>query len=233
MRGPKHLARAVIRRLRRHVMWFGFLGDVVPVEADWGVAKGTPIARYYIDQYFTQNAHVITGAVLEIGCRTYTERYGNHVTQSDILSHEACAEDVPTIVGDLADCPAIPNETYDCVVLTQVLCCLPDVMGALREVYRILKPGGFVLCTMPTISQISPYDMERWGEYWRFTSLGARELFARVFEPKTIDVCAYGNIFAATCSLQGIVAERVPQYKLDIHDPEYELNVCLRAQKLK
>jgi hypothetical protein len=34
-----------------------------------------------------------------------------------------------------------------------------------------LKPGGVLLATVSGISQISRYDMYRWGDYWRFTTL--------------------------------------------------------------
>jgi SAM-dependent methyltransferase len=41
-----------------------------------------------------------------------------------------------------ADRIALDDESTDVVVSTLVLCSVPDVSGALREIHRVLKPGG-------------------------------------------------------------------------------------------
>lgn len=48
-----------------------------------------------------------------------------------------------------ASVPGIPSESMDRVLLSLVLCCLVDKQGAMREAWRILKPGGVVLATHP------------------------------------------------------------------------------------
>src|SRR5207302_9180590 len=42
------------------------------------------------------------------------------------------------------DCAKLPfaDQTWDCVVSSLTLCSIEDVNQALREVYRVLKPGG-------------------------------------------------------------------------------------------
>lgn len=36
----------------------------------------------------------------------------------------------------------LPDGRFDCALSTMTLCTIPDVTGALREVLRVLKPGG-------------------------------------------------------------------------------------------
>lgn len=40
------------------------------------------------------------------------------------------------------ECLPIDDGSFDCVVCTWTLCSIPDVEGALREIHRILRPGG-------------------------------------------------------------------------------------------
>jgi len=87
--------------------------------------------------------------VLEIGEVTYTRRFGgDRVTKSDVL-HVVEGNPEATIVGDLTNADNIPSEAFDCVILTQTLHLLYDVKTALANLYRILKPGGILLVTVP------------------------------------------------------------------------------------
>jgi ubiquinone/menaquinone biosynthesis C-methylase UbiE len=36
----------------------------------------------------------------------------------------------------------LPDDSYDCVLSTWTMCTIPDLRAALREVRRVLKPGG-------------------------------------------------------------------------------------------
>jgi ubiquinone/menaquinone biosynthesis C-methylase UbiE len=152
------------------------------------------------------------------------------VAKSDIL-HVWNDNPRATIVADLTCADYIPSDTFDCIIFTQTLQFIYDVRAALRHLYRILKPGGVLLATFHGISQISRYDMDRWGEYWRFTTLSARRLFEEVFPPEHITIEAYGNVLTAIAFLHGLAAEELKQEELDYHDPDYEVLITVRAVK--
>jgi SAM-dependent methyltransferase len=152
------------------------------------------------------------------------------VSRSDIL-HYVSGNPHATIVADLTDAAEIPSDAFDCIILTQTLQFIFDVTAAAKTLHRILRPGGVLLLTCHGISQISRYDMEHWGEYWRFTSLSARTVFAKIFPPDSVRVQAYGNVLAATAFLHGLNAQDLCREELDYHDPSYEVIVGLRAHK--
>jgi hypothetical protein len=100
--------------------------------------------------------------------------------------------------------------------------------------HRILKPGGALLVTVPGgIHPISRFDMVRWGDYWRFTSLSARMLFEEVFPKETIKITRYGNVMAATAFINGLAVEDLRTEELDHDDPDYEVCIAVRATKSK
>jgi hypothetical protein len=105
------------------------------------------------------------------------------------------------------------------------------VPAVVRTVYRILKSSGVVLVTVPGISKVSRYDMDRWGYYWSFTTQSARRLFETAFPAEYIHVDAYGNVLAAIAFLHGVATEELRQKELDFQDPDYQLLITIRAEK--
>jgi SAM-dependent methyltransferase len=148
--------------------------------------------------------------------------------RSDVLDARE-GNPVATLVADLADAPAIPDEAFDCIVCTQVLQYVYDLRAAAATLRRILAPGGVLLASVPGISQLSRHDADTYGEYWRFTAQAARRLFGDAFGG-AVEVRAAGNVYAATAFLQGLAIEDVEGAKLDVRDPDYELVVLVRAQ---
>jgi SAM-dependent methyltransferase len=216
--------------LRENFPRFGSLRRVFPVDPAFGLGKGTPIDRYYIGRFLDSRRETIRGRVVEIGDRRYTSEFGSAVTSSDVL-HFVAGSPEATIVADISDCPQVESDSFDCVIITQTLHYIFDMPKAVAEIHRILAPGGHVLCTVPGISQVSRYDMDRWGDRWRLTSLSAAELFATAFAPEDVDVLTYGNVLTSISFLEGIVTERLRRRELDHHDDDYQLIVAIDAVK--
>jgi hypothetical protein len=205
---------------------------VTPVSRRFGWDRGgLPIDRYYIEQFLVRHRGDLKGRLLEFRDDTYARRFGGDgVTRVDVL-HPTAGHPHATIVADLTRTEELPCEAFDCVILTQVLPFIFDVPAAIRGLHRMLRPGGVVLGTMPGISHIIRYDMDRWGDYWRFTSLTARRLFEREFGEGMVEVEAHGNVLAATSFLYGLATSELRPEELDQADRDYEVLITVRAVK--
>jgi SAM-dependent methyltransferase len=210
---------------------FGGLRRLTPISRIFGLDRGTPVARYYVERFLLAHASDIQGHVLEVGDDSYTRRFGRErVKRCDVL-HVNSDNPNATIVCDLTDAGHIASDLFDCIICTQTLNFIYDVRSAVRALYRIVKPGGVVLFTVSGISQISRYDMDRYGHYWNFTSLSARRLIEEVFSPEYVQVTAHGNVLAAISFLHGLAARDLRPEELNYTDADYELVITIRALK--
>lgn len=217
---------------RGFVRW-GSLRRTEPVSRTFGLDRGQAVDRYYIEKFLQERSPLIQGVVLEIGDNLYTRSFGGpYVKRSEVL-HAVAGNSKATIVGDLQTGEGLPAEAFDCVILTQTLQCIYDIRAAVQTVHSCLRPGGVVLATGTGISQISRYDIDRWGEYWRFTTLSAKRMFEDVFGSGTVTVKSYGNVLAATALLQGISANELKFTELNVNDKDYEVVIAIEAVKRK
>ena len=222
------------RASRRESSWrrprrLGELRRTTPFTT-WGSSRGGPLDRVYIGQFIEQHAADVHGRVLEIAGDEYTTRYGRGVTKSDILDVFADNERA-TIIGDLADVDALPHDTFDCLIVTQVLLLVKDIRAALASCHRALRPGGVLLATTPGISRLAPIESQTLGQWWHLTSMSARSLAEDVFGAGYVDVQSYGNVLAAAGFLYGLGEWDVTREELAAHDPAFEVIIGIRAVK--
>jgi SAM-dependent methyltransferase len=114
------------------------------------------------------------GKVLDVGCGTMPYK-------SLIVSQAAVTElvgvDLPTdsytpdIEWDGVTLP-LPDNSVDSAMMTEVLEHCPDAGAVLKEVSRVLRPGGFIFLTVPFIWPMHdvPYDE------FRYTAFSLRRL---------------------------------------------------------
>jgi SAM-dependent methyltransferase len=94
-----------------------------------------------------------------------------------------------TWVADLTAMPQVPTDRYDTAVCHQVLEHVTDPGAAAGELWRVLKPGGVLVVSVPHLSRQHelPYD------YFRFTPGGLRQLLtAAGFQ--LVSVRPYGGL---------------------------------------
>lgn len=224
---------ALLRFLTRKTtpVLFNDLDRLQPVSTVFGLDRGTPVDRYYIERFLAGRAELIRGRVLEIGDSYYSRRFGGDKVEAFEVLHAVAGNPAATLVGDLTDPSTLPTAVMDCFICTQTLNCIFDLQRAVAGAGHLLKPGGTLLVTVSGISQVSRYDMERWGDYWRFTSASLGRLLQPVFGE--VEVTSYGNLPAALAFLQGLAVEDLPDAALlDTVDADYPLVICAVARKV-
>jgi SAM-dependent methyltransferase len=209
---------------------FGDLRRLEPVSRQFGLDRGRPIDRYYIENFLARHAEDIGGRVLEIKDSALTRRYGGErVTVSDVLDVDENNKRA-TIVADLTRADHVPSNTFDCIICTQTLHFIYDISSAVSTLQRILRPGGILLATFPGIGQTSCQNLHE-NYCWALTKLSARRLFEEAFPATDFEVEARGNVLAAVAFLEGLAVRELRKEELDYHDPDYELLISVRAVK--
>jgi glycosyltransferase involved in cell wall biosynthesis len=209
---------------------FGDFYRTKPFNNAFGYTRGGPVDRYYIENFLEKNSDYIRGKTLEIGDNEYTRRFGGEkVTESDIL-HIDDKNPNATIIGDLSDAPHIADNSFDCIILTQTLHLIYEYKAALETCYRILKPGGALLLTVPGISHIDQGD---WKKYWlwSFTDNSISRMLSEIFPPENVFVESFGNVLVATAFLYGIGLPEIKNEQMDYNDPHYQVIICAAAVK--
>ncbi len=211
---------------------FGDFYRTKPFNNDFGYPRGGPVDRYYIENFLEKHADYVRGKVLEIGDNEYTLRFGGEkVTKSEIL-HIDDKNPKATIIGDLSRAPQIPDDTFDCIILTQTLHLIYEYKEALETCFRILKPSGALLLTVPGISHIDQGD---WKKYWlwSFTDNSISRMLSEIFSTENVFVESFGNVLVATAFLYGIGLPEIKNEQMDYRDPHYQVIICAFAVKSK
>lgn len=100
------------------------------------------------------------------------------------------------VVGDIHRMPLV-SESFDCVICTGTLEHVEDPWQAVREIQRVLKPGGIAHIDVPFIQG---YHSDP-SDYWRFTIDGLR-LLCRGF-----DELEAGVYIGPSCGMVWVVRE--------------------------
>jgi len=115
----------------------------------------------------------VRGAAIDLGCgmMPFRDVVLDQVTAYDSFDREARTAGV-TYLGDIEDMHMIPDARYDAALCLEVLEHVPHPGRALHEMARILRPGGWLVLSVPHLSRLheEPHD------YFRFTVHGLRVL---------------------------------------------------------
>jgi predicted SAM-dependent methyltransferase len=160
------------------------------------------IARYFIRKFIKKytSQKIIKSPILDAGCG-----YRNNYPEIKLIPYDTLdlhAALNPTYVGDVTDMSMIKDNTYKTVIMTEVLEHVFDYNGALKESYRILKSGGYLITTTPFGVRIHEKDYQK--DYWRFTPRTLKKLFENAGFKNVICETAGRKLNPLVVSVQGI-----------------------------
>ena len=200
-----------------------------PKSRVFGTDLGTPIDRFYIDSFIQKNCDAIFGKVLEVGDSRYARRFGKDIEQLDVLSLESNYIE-STLIGNLETGEGLPIGVYDCFLCTQVLQFVFNLQKSIQSCVQVLKPGGVLLVTVPGISQISKYEYDTCGEYWRFTVQSLQRLWQKE-SLQSVAVESHGNFYSSISFLDGLPIEQVDTNLLCPCDELYQMIIVAKVIK--
>lgn len=204
--------------------------ETQPVSRIFGIDRGTPVDRFFIEHYLNQHKKDIKGNGLEVGEVRYLRQFGTDLHASKALVYES-AKGLDEIHGDLTQTEKLPSEIADVFICTQTLNFIYDVPAAIKGIEKVLKKDGVALVTVAGICQISRYDADRWGDYWRFMPQSIQRLFAEQFGKEQVEMQVYGNVYAAHMLLHGFALEECTREKLLEKDADYPVVIGLKITK--
>lgn len=202
---------------------------IYPASRKFGMERGKPIDRVYIERFLNAQRKYIRGNVLEIGDNFYTLKFGAEAVMNSYVLHVEGGVDAHK--GNLENGEGIPEEKFDVAIITQTLMFIYDIKSAAQNIHKLLKRHGTALITVSGISQISRYDAERWGSYYSFHEDAVRKLFAPIFGKNNLKIYSYGNVKTAVAMLYGLCYEDLQEDDFEINDKDYPVIIALILQK--
>jgi len=119
------------------------------------------------------------GRLIDIGCgeKPYAGLVRPYVTEHVGVDHVETLHETGNIdlFGSAYTIP-VPDASFDSALCTAVLEHLEEPEAAIRECYRVLRPGGLAIYSVPFFWHLH----EEPRDFYRFTKYGLRYLFEKV-----------------------------------------------------
>lgn len=151
--------------------------------------------RYLLKKQIKKYAHYIKGVVLDAGSGE-GDRYKSFFKFDKYIKLDINENNNPDIVGSVENIP-LGDSSFDSIISTQVLEHIQNSPKAVKEFYRVLKPGGYCLITVPQMNELH----EEPNDYFRFTKYGLEEVFSNAGF-KIILVDQRGGFWSANMQMQ-------------------------------
>lgn len=137
--------------------------------------------RYLLDKEWDTSSSYLKAPVLDIG-GVKTHRRGRFQVPSELKDEWITLNPNPSfspdIIGSLPS-TNLMNESYQTVVLTEVMEYVEDYKSSIREIHRLLKNDGYLIMSVPFMS---PLHGDKETDYLRFTETSVKKTVSEYFE---------------------------------------------------
>ncbi len=129
------------------------------------------IRRDLLDKILKKNIHLFTGKVLDVGGKKIGKRGKFIPPIKNIERWEYLNTDEKTNPDFLADICSMPfeDDSYDVLLVTEVLEYIKEPVKAVQECYRVLKKGGNLIISVPFMHPMhydADFDMQRFTQIY-------------------------------------------------------------------
>jgi SAM-dependent methyltransferase len=128
------------------------------------LARFVSATRYYLDRFLSEVP--FSGRVLDMGGKKEKRRGSFCPPLDKVASWEYVNTDPATSPDHLCSAESVPvrDASYDWVVMTEVLEHVAEPAAVLKECFRLLKPSGTLVASMPFLYPVhaDPHDFQRW-----------------------------------------------------------------------
>jgi SAM-dependent methyltransferase len=135
--------------------------------------KRRELFRHWLEGSFPKDA-----AVLDIGGRI--QPYRTLLPGTRYVAVDLRLTPLVNVIANAERIP-FPSQEFDLVLCTQMLEYAPDPGLVLSEIHRVLKPGGRLLLSVPSI-----FPQEAEEDRWRFLPAGIRQLLSAFSEVEIV-----------------------------------------------
>lgn len=166
---------------------------------------GYTVTRNFVDTFLHAHVAQLSGKVLDVGGKKQHKAGYFNIEDylSDVEYLNVDADSKPDYLCSANDMP-MADASYDGAMFAEVLEHLENPDGALREIARVIKPGGTLLLTVPFLFGLheEPHDFQRWTEY-RLN----KELLKHGFD--NIEIVRLGGVYAVLADILKQIVTRI------------------------
>jgi len=120
----------------------------------------------------TQNRNIKFKKVLFVGAGGRLEKITRENLECELITIDFDPIRSPTYIMSVEDM-SFDNETFDLILMLEVLEHVENPFNASKELYRVLKKDGILIVSTPFIFGIHDAPVD----YWRFTKFGLKNIF--------------------------------------------------------
>ena len=143
-----------------------------------------------VGEWLADHQDLVRGDLLDLGCGNQPYRGWYEPLVSTVTALDAAPLPGVDVVAMADDVP-LPDASFDVILATEVLEHVNDAEKAMSEIFRLLRPGGHVIATVPYLypTHEAPHD------YRRFTHYGLVAIAER-HGLRVVDLASKGGILS-------------------------------------